>query len=91
MLQVHLFLLLLLLSFFLFQGVPMHPELLRALGNARHEDLLNPYRSRRQPRIRLNDQSPRFTRLRQRVGSRLIWAGERLTGDRPAAVELAHK
>jgi hypothetical protein len=69
----------------------MHPELLRALGKARHEDLLNTYRSRGQPRLHLNHQSPRFTRLRQRVGSLLIWAGERLTRDRQAAVELAHK
>jgi hypothetical protein len=90
MLQLHLFLLLS-SFFFLSQGVRMHPELLRALGNARHQDLLNTYRSRGQPRFRLNDQTPRFTRLRQRVGSLLIWAGERLTGDRQAAVELAHK
>ena len=69
----------------------MHPELLRALGQARHDDLLNTYRSRGQPRLRLKDQSPRFTRLRQRVGSILIGAGERLAGEPQGAVELAHK
>ena len=69
----------------------MHPELLRALGKARHDDLLNTYRSRGQPRFRFKDQSPRFTRLRQRVGSLLIGAGERLAGDQQGAMELAHK
>ncbi len=67
----------------------MHPELLRALGQARHEDLLTTHRSRGHPRIRRDDPSPRFRRLRQRVGSLLIWAGARLMGDRQAALELA--
>ena len=69
----------------------MHPELLRALGKARHEDLLNVHRARGQPRVRLRNRSPRFGRSRQRVGSLLIWAGERLIGDRLAALKLAHK
>jgi hypothetical protein len=69
----------------------MHPELLRALGKARHEDLLNERRTRRQPRVRLDDHPPRFPRSRQRVGSLLIWAGARLIGDQRAALELAHK
>jgi hypothetical protein len=50
----------------------MHPELLRALGKARHEDLLNERRTRGQPRVRLDHQSPRFPRSRRRVGSLLI-------------------
>jgi len=69
----------------------MHPELLRALGKARHEDLLSARRSRGQPNLRPDDPSPRFARSRQRVGSLLIWAGARLIGDRKAALELAHK
>jgi hypothetical protein len=50
----------------------MHPEMLRAIGTARHEDLLNERRTR-QPRVRFGDDSPRFPRSRQRVGSLLIW------------------
>ena len=69
----------------------MHPELLRALGKARHEDLLEARRARGQPSFRPHDQAPRFSRSRQRVGSMLIWAGARLIGDRQAALELAHK
>ena len=68
----------------------MHPEMLRALGKARHEDLLNERRTRRQPRVRLDD-SPRFPRSRQRVGSLLIWAGEVLIAERWAGLEPAHK
>jgi len=51
----------------------MHPEMLRALGKARHEDLLNERRARRQPRAGFDGDSPRFPRSRQRVGSLLIW------------------
>jgi hypothetical protein len=69
----------------------MHPELLRALAKARHEDLLNEHRTRRRPRVRLEDDSPRFPRSRQRFGSLLIWAGERLIDHRRAGLELAHK
>jgi hypothetical protein len=69
----------------------MHPELLRALGKARHEDLLDTYRTRGHTRVRLNHHSRRFPRSRQRVGSLLIWAGARLIGDRRAVLELAHK
>ena len=69
----------------------MHPELLRALAKARHEDLLDERRTRGQPRVRLIDHSARFPRARHRVGSLLIWAGARLIGDQRAALELAHK
>jgi hypothetical protein len=69
----------------------MHPELLRALANARHEDLLNARRSRGQPQVQRRDHSPRFARARQRVGSLLIWAGARVIGDGRAALELSHK
>jgi len=69
----------------------VHPELLRALGKARHEDLLDERRSRRKPRVTLHDHSLRFARSRQRMGSLLIWAGARLIGDRGGAMELAHK
>lgn len=69
----------------------MHPELLRTLAKARHEDLLRERRTQRQPRVRLDDHRPRFPRSRQRVGSLLIWAGARLSGDRRAVLELARK
>jgi hypothetical protein len=69
----------------------MHPELLRALGQARHKDLLNERPARGQPRVRRNNHSLRFPRARQRVGLLLMRAGVRLTGDRRAALELAHK
>jgi hypothetical protein len=68
----------------------MHPDLLRALAQARHDDLLE-RRTRGQPAVRLADRSPRFHRSRQRLGSLLIWAGARLIGDQWAAPELAHK
>jgi hypothetical protein len=69
----------------------MHPELLRALGRARHEDLLSERHIRPQPSVRLHEASPRFPRSRQWVGSLLIWAGGLLVGNRQAALELAHK
>jgi hypothetical protein len=69
----------------------MHPELLRALAQARHEDLLKEHRTRRQPRARFDDDSRRFLRSRQRAGSLLSWAGARLIGDRRVGLELAHK
>jgi hypothetical protein len=68
----------------------MHPELLRALGKARHEDLLNEHRIRRQPRVR-DDDSPRFPRSRQRIRSLLIWTYELLMDDRGAGFELVDK
>jgi hypothetical protein len=68
----------------------MHPELLRALGKARHEDLLDERRTRRQPRVRLDDDSPRLPRSRRRIRSLLTWAGEFLIDDRGAGFELAH-
>ena len=69
----------------------MHPELLRALAKARHEDLLNERQTRGQPRVRLDDHALRFPRSRQRLGSLFIWAGARLIGDQRAALELVHK
>ena len=69
----------------------MHPELLRALAEARHSDLLNKPRTRGQPKVRHHDHSPRFPRSRRRVGSLLVWAGARLIGDQRAALELTHE
>ena len=69
----------------------MHPELLRALARARHEDLLTKHQTREQPRVRRDAHSLRFARSRQRLGSILIWAGARLMGDQRAALELAQK
>jgi hypothetical protein len=69
----------------------MHPELLRALGQARHEDLLNRPRSRSHSKIRLHHSSRRLSRSRRRMGALLIRAGARLIGDQPAPVELAHE
>jgi hypothetical protein len=68
----------------------MHPELLQALGKARHEDLLNAGRARRQPRVRLDD-APRFPRSRRRIALLLIRLGELLIGDGRPGLELAHK
>jgi len=50
----------------------MHPELLRALAEARHEDLLSARQPRRQSR-RSDQNSLRVPRSRRRVGSMLIW------------------
>jgi hypothetical protein len=51
----------------------MHPELLRALAEARHEDLLGTRQPRRQSKIRSDQNSLRVPRSRRRVGSMLIW------------------
>jgi hypothetical protein len=69
----------------------MHPDMLRALARARHQDLLNGHRTRGQPRVRPDNHWPRFARSRQRVGSLLIWAGARLLGDERAPLELTHE
>jgi hypothetical protein len=69
----------------------MHPEMLRALARARHEDLLYVHRAQRQPRARPDSRSPRFARSRQRMGSLLISVGARLLGEQRAALELTHE
>lgn len=69
----------------------MHPEMLRALGRARHEDLLHRHRNGGQPKIRPGNHLPRFARSRQRVGLLLIWAGARLLGDERAELRLGHE
>lgn len=69
----------------------MHPDLLRALAHARHEDLLNERRARRERCLSPDHHSPRFTRSRRRLGSLLIWAGARLMGEQRSALELAHE
>jgi hypothetical protein len=69
----------------------MHPELLRALAKARHDDLLEEHRSRGQPKLRSSDSSQRFVRSRRRIGALLIWAGTRLIGDGRRALELSHE
>jgi len=67
----------------------MHPDVLRALAKGRHDDLLNTYPSRGQPRVRLNGHPPLVLRSRHRLGSLLIRAGARLSGDRRDALALA--
>ena len=72
----------------------MHPDVLRALAQARHEDLLEHRRPRHAgatPHLHRHDQAPRRPRVRQRVGSALIWAGARLIGERPPELELTHR
>lgn len=69
----------------------MHTDLLRALAQARHEDLLNTHPPRGQPRVRPNGRPRLISRSRQRVGSLLIRAGTRVSGDRRSALELAHE
>jgi hypothetical protein len=68
----------------------MHPELLRALAQARHDDLLEEHRSRGQPKHRSPDGPTPFVRSRRRMGALLIWAGTRLIDDRRPALELSH-
>ena len=71
----------------------MHPDVLRALAKARHEDLLEHRTSRQaQPRsIHTHERASRRPRVRQRVGSALIWAGARLIGERTPELELTHQ
>jgi hypothetical protein len=69
----------------------MHPEFLRALAKARHDDLLEEHRSRGQPTIRSSDRSQSFVRSRRRMGALLIWAGTRLIGDGRRGLELSHE
>jgi hypothetical protein len=69
----------------------MHPELIRALAKARHDDLLRERRPHRSPRAEPDAHSPRFPRARRRAGSLLIWAGGRLKGDTQAGLELTHE
>lgn len=66
----------------------MHPELLRALAKARHEDLLNDRVLHPASAARRRERSPRFPRARRRVGSLLIGAGARLIGARPGELTL---
>lgn len=68
----------------------MHPDMLRALAQARHEDLLNGRRPR-PARTRLDEHPPRFARIRGRVGRMLMWAGARVMGEQPAAPAFAHE
>lgn len=69
----------------------MHTDLLRALAQARHEDLLNTHPARGQPRVRHRVRPTLFSRSRHRLGTLLIRAGARLIGDGRAALELAHE
>jgi hypothetical protein len=68
----------------------MHPELLRALARARHNDLLSTHQTRARPTVHRRAQA-RLTRPRQRLGALLIWSGARLMGVQPSALELAQK
>ena len=69
----------------------MHPDLLRALAKARHEDLLAKRQNSGHLRVQRDAHGLRFARSRQRLGSLLIWAGSHLSGDQRAALEPAHK
>lgn len=68
----------------------MHPDLLRALAQARHEDLLNNRPVARATKARLHDQAQRFPRARRKVGSLLIGAGARVIGARPGELTLVN-
>lgn len=68
----------------------MHPELLRALARARHNDLLGIHQTRGRTDRRFA-RIPRFARSRERLGYVLIGAGARLMGDHRSALELAQK
>jgi hypothetical protein len=75
----------------------MHPDFLRALAKARHEDLLNQGRHIRRERVRLRNHPRWFARSRRLVGSLLIWAGARVIGDQRmrldqrTRLELSHE
>ena len=69
----------------------MHPELLRALAKARHDDLLDEHRSRGQPMRNSQDGLRLIPRSRRRMGAMLISVGTRLVGDGRAALELSHE
>jgi hypothetical protein len=69
----------------------MHPELLRTLAKARHEDLLDTHPARGQPKRRPNEHRPLLSGSRHLLGSLLIRAGARLGGDQPAPLDLAHE
>jgi hypothetical protein len=68
----------------------MHPEMLRALARARHEDLLNRHRTRSQPKVQPGTQLRLFARTRRGVGSLLIGAGARVLGEERAALQVTH-
>lgn len=66
----------------------MHPDLLRALAEARREDLRHARQGR--PIRRRPDNNPRrLARPRRRIGLILIWAGARLMRDQRVALEPA--
>ena len=65
----------------------MHPDVLRALAQARHQDRLGDARFSRHAKTR-SHHALRFPRVRQRVGALLIAAGARLTGQRSAELRL---
>ena len=67
----------------------MHPEMLRALANAKQRDLLDQARTSWQPKVPPVHHSSLFARSRSRAGSLLIWAGVRLIGDQRRTLELA--
>lgn len=69
----------------------MHPDMMRALARARHDDLLNTYPTRGQPRVRLNWHVTPFSRSRHLLGALLIRAGARLADDGGAGLEIAHE
>ena len=68
----------------------MHPDLLRALAKARHDDFLNTYPVRKQPRAPFRRHLPLFFRSRHRLGALLIRTGVRLIGEPRPEVELAN-
>ena len=69
----------------------MHPDLLRALAKARHEELVNERRHIQRGRVRLPNHPRWFARSRRSVGSLLIWAGARVIGDQRTRLELSHE
>ena len=69
----------------------MHPDLLRALAKARHEELIGGRRTRTPVRVRPGDKEPRFARPRRWVGSLFISVGARLVGDQRAPLEFGHE
>jgi hypothetical protein len=68
-----------------------HPDLLKALAEARQDDLIHERRPRRPAVLRFRWRRLRFDRARCRLGSLFISAGGRITGHKRDALDLAHE
>jgi len=68
-----------------------HPDLLKALAQAKQDDLVNERRHPRPSMLRFHWHGSRFHRARCQLRSLLISAGGRIIGDIQDALDLAHE